>query len=91
MNFAKVKQGPNAGEFVRYTISKDSPSCWIKPLDWQKRGLSYTASGYGKKIPTHYLVRTINQKWRRVYCAIFSNVGTYYVVENGENVIVDIV
>ena len=49
-----------------------------KPLWWQDRGLSYTATGYGKKIPTRYMVR-VNNKLRRVYMAVFSNVGTAYI------------
>ena len=49
-----------------------------KPLEWQKRGLSYTATGYGKKIPTRWMVR-FNGKFRRVYCAIYSNNGTCYI------------
>lgn len=47
-------------------------------LAWQKQGLQYTASGYGKRIPTRYMVKT-NNRWRRVYCVISSNVGTLYV------------
>lgn len=47
-------------------------------LWWQEKGLSYTATGYGKRIPTPYMVR-FNGRWRRVYCAIFSNVGTCYI------------
>lgn len=49
-----------------------------KLLPWQERGLSYTATGYGRKIPTHYMVQH-RGKWRRVYCCIFSNVGTLYI------------
>lgn len=37
-----------------------------------------TQTGYGKAIPTQYMVRFHN-KWRRVYCAIFSNSGTLYI------------
>lgn len=37
-----------------------------------------TRSGYGKAIPTRYMVR-FNGKWRRVYCRIFSNIGTLYI------------
>jgi hypothetical protein len=50
----------------------------IKPLWWQERGLSYTASGYGKRIPTQYMIR-VNNRWRRVYCCIYSNIGTLYI------------
>lgn len=37
-----------------------------------------SVSGYGKVIPTQYLVKYKN-RWRRVYCSIFSNVGTLYI------------
>ena len=57
------------------TITVDAKE---SPLWWQENGLSYTASGYGKRIPTRYMVR-FNGKWRRVYCAIFSNSGTCYI------------
>ena len=44
----------------------------------------YSATGYGARIPTRYMVK-FNGKWRRVYCAIFSNVGTTYIGgRNGE-------
>lgn len=50
------------------------------PLWWQKQGLHYTASGYGWKIPTAYMVQIPGSpRWRRVYCCIFSNSGTCYV------------
>ena len=49
-----------------------------EPLWWQEQGLSYTASGYGKRIPTRYMIR-LNGKWRRVYCCVFSNSGTLYI------------
>lgn len=50
----------------------------INRLWWQEKGLSYTASGYGKRIPTEYMVK-FNGKWRRVYCRIYSNCGTLYI------------
>jgi hypothetical protein len=60
----------------------------VEPLWWQKAGLNYTASGYGSKIPTRYMVRLPGSKrWRRVYCAIFSNSGPCYV-PHGEDWIV---
>ena len=53
-------------------------------LPWQARGLSYTRSGYGGRIPTQYMVR-FNGKWRRVYCAIYSNSGTLYIGNLGKD------
>lgn len=64
----------------------------IKRTWWQDKGLSYTASGYGKRIPTEYMVK-FNDKWRRVYCKIYSNSGTLYIGrlnEFGERLIVQI-
>lgn len=57
------------------TIAVD---CQVKPLWWQDRGLSYTASGYGARIPTRYVVR-FNGKLRRVYCRQYSNAGTLFI------------
>jgi len=86
--FERVTQGPLAGELVRLEIPVTS--CICRPMQWQKAGLTYTASGYGEKIPTQYMVRTIDQKWRRVYCRIFSNVGTLYVMHGKEKTIVEL-
>ena len=59
------------------------------PLWWQERGLSYTATGYGRKIPTRIMVKLPgSNRWRRVYCCCFSNSGTCYVeVPGGWHVI----
>lgn len=51
-----------------------------RPMPHHKRGLSWTSSGYGGKIPTEWMVRLPgNTRWRRVYVAIWSNAGTAYV------------
>ena len=47
-------------------------------LPWQRAGLSYTATGYGNKIPTRYMVRFAN-RWRRVYVTVWSNSGACYI------------
>ena len=60
-----------------------------KPLWWQERGLSYTATGYGKRIPTQWLVK-YNGKMRRVYCCIFSNIGTCYIGKLSDGLTVSI-
>lgn len=63
----------------------------VAPLWWQKKGLSYTASGYGRKIPTSRMVRLPESKrWRRVYCCIYSNIGTCYVTcTNGDWIVIN--
>ena len=45
-------------------------------------------TGYGDKIPTNTMV-FVENKWRRVYCRIYSNIGTCYVLIKGERVIID--
>ena len=40
--------------------------------------LTWTASGYGARIPTEHMVR-VGGRWRRVYCYIYSNSGTLYI------------
>jgi hypothetical protein len=47
-------------------------------LWWQERGLSFTASGYGRRVPTTRMVH-VDGRWRRVYCCVFSNSGTCYI------------
>jgi hypothetical protein len=48
----------------------------VKIVDAPRSGM--TQSGYGKAIPTQYMVYFFG-KWRRVYCCIFSNIGTLYI------------
>lgn len=42
-----------------------------------------SATGYGKKIPTQYKIRLTNGKTYRMYCMIYSSVGSCYIVQNG--------
>ena len=78
LNF-KVKRSD--GTFDSYlSISVD---CIRKPLDHHKRGLMFTASGYGSRIPTEYMVKH-NGKWKRVYLRCYSNSGTAYIGKWGD-------
>lgn len=88
MEFEKVKCGANAGQLVRLDIA--APAILKKPMPHHIAGLSYTRTGYGSAIPTEYMARTIDQKWRRVYCAIYSNSGTFYVRHGKEKTIVEL-
>jgi hypothetical protein len=56
----------------------------VKPLP--VRG-STTRSGYGRRIPTSRMVR-LRGRWRRVYCCIYSNIGTCYVEQGKDWVVV---
>lgn len=48
------------------------------PMAHHRRGLTWTASGYGARIPTEHMVQ-VHGKWRRVYCYVYSNVGTLFI------------
>ena len=69
-------------------INRDDYEVKTELLWWQKRGLMYTSTGYGRKIPTTLMLK-YNGRWHRIYCCIYSNVGTCYIVSKGEWVIVD--
>jgi hypothetical protein len=46
----------------------------------------YTQSGYGKRLPTHYMVR-IGSRNHRLYCMCWSNIGTCWVKVKGKQYI----
>lgn len=84
------------GSYIRPDGTRDTFwTCQVEvkesPLWHHKRGLSYTATGYGRRIPSPYMVR-FNGRWRRVYVCCFSNVGTAYIgrfdSKPGEQIIV---
>lgn len=54
-----------------------------KPLDWQARGLSQTASGYGRKLTSTRIVVLPDGRERRVYVTCFSNSGTAWINLDG--------
>lgn len=56
-----------------------------KLLWWQKRGLMYTATGYGSRIPTSYMVKH-EGRWKRVYCCIHGNSGVCFIESKGKPV-----
>lgn len=61
----------------------------VNEMPHHKRGLSWTATGYGERIPMIYMVK-FNGRWRRVYCAIYSNVGTCYIGRRSDNLIIQV-
>jgi hypothetical protein len=60
-----------------------------RQLWYHKRGLQQTASGYGSKLTTHYMIK-LNNRLYRVYCMIYSNSGTLYIISKGVRYILDI-
>jgi len=71
------------------TLSLSDLESKEQPLWWQKQGLSYTASGYGSRIPTSKMVRLPGEaRWRRVYCCCYSNAGTCYVLQGKDWIVI---
>lgn len=57
------------------------------PLEWQKQGLSQTASGYGQKLTQPYKIN-YEGKLYRLYTTCFSNVGSTWFVTKGKKIFV---
>lgn len=47
-----------------------------------------TASGYGSKLQTQYMVRVDGKRWHRIYCICYSNNGSLYVRVKGERLFI---
>jgi hypothetical protein len=66
----------------------DKADLIINETWWQKKNLSYTRTGYGNKIPTRYMINFEGRNYR-VYCRVYSNSGTCYIVRKGEEIVID--
>jgi hypothetical protein len=64
----------------------DGPyECVERPLAWQTAGLQQTASGYGRKLTTAWVIRRKGEtRWRRVYAVCFSSAASHYVLIKGQ-------
>ena len=60
-----------------------------RPLDWQRRGLQETRTGYGAKLRTRYILR-YNGRLRRIYCTCYSNSGTLFIIVRGERMTLNV-
>ena len=48
------------------------------PLEWQRAGLTWTATGYGARIATEHQIQVAG-RWRRVYRYQYANAGTLFI------------
>ena len=53
------------------------------PLDWHKRGLQQTASGYGKRLTSPNVVVLPDGCKRRIYITQFGNAGSAWITLDG--------
>lgn len=56
-----------------------------QPLPWQELGFSFTASGYGARLPSRHMVK-YRGTWRRVYLMRYANAASAYIQTKGERV-----
>ena len=75
-------QDRNGTKYLSWSDIPDSEKK-IQELWWQRQQLQETATGYGSRLTTTRMIR-MGERWRRVYCACFSNSGTCYI-EIGKN------
>ena len=68
-------------------IDLDKHEVKVKLLWWQEKGLQFTASGYGSKIPTGKMVK-IGKRWHRIYYMIWSNAGSCYIMKGKQKIFV---
>jgi hypothetical protein len=66
-------------EYIEY----EKKDLIVKELYWQKLGLQQTATGYGSKLSTRYMLKIGNRLYR-VYCACYSNSGSCYIIKKGK-------
>lgn len=69
-------------------INADRTDLIYAPTEWQKRGLSETASGYGNRLNSGLKIRFEGRDYR-VYVTIFSNCGTCWFQTKERKIIVD--
>jgi hypothetical protein len=69
---------------VEYTNADMVTDC--KMTDTPRYGR--TLSGYGRKIPTRYMVR-YGATWHRVYAAQYGNSASIYIVHGGSDLVLD--
>jgi hypothetical protein len=55
-------------------------------LWWQKQGLQQTATGYGGKLTSPYMLETPDGRKRRVYAMCYSNAASHYVLIKGQTI-----
>jgi hypothetical protein len=58
------------------------------PLGWQRAGLSQTATGYGAKLATRYLIN-FSGKLFRLYNTCYGNASSTWFITKGKKIFVN--
>jgi len=90
MHTIKARKDYTGKALYRY-IDADRETCIEKELWWQKQGLQETATGYGARLTTRWVIplalNSGKPRLYRVYCCCYSNVGTCYIIHKGEQIV----
>jgi hypothetical protein len=82
-----------AGTLPRIWVNDKAVDLVNRPLWFHLRGLAETATGYGARLRTSHMIRWQGRRkgivLRRVYCTIWGNAGSCWVVLDGEKVWID--
>jgi len=70
-----------------FKIACDTDDLLHDPLDWQKRGLQQTASGYGAKLTSSYKIN-FEGKFYRLYVTQYGNAGSTWFRVRGRKIFV---
>lgn len=65
----------------------DGDELVVRQLPWQRRNLQQTASGYGAKLASCWMINFMG-RLRRIYVACYSNSGTSWFLYKGERIVV---
>lgn len=81
-------------EALKYTNPDHIGAVIHKPMDHHIHNLSWTATGYGAKIPTRWMLKIITPvkyRWHtyRVYAMVYGNSSSLYVIIKGEMHLLD--
>jgi hypothetical protein len=58
------------------------------PLPWQLAGRSFTATGYGSRIPTTYKLNLAGKLYR-VYATCYGNAASTWIMIKGNKIIIN--
>lgn len=75
------------GSWDHMRLSVERSQLADKPLRHHKRGLSQTASGYGRALVNSSMI-WFEGRYRRIYTTCFSNSGTSWFNFNGKKIVV---
>lgn len=80
---AVMERAPHAG----YVEAAHVGAVALAPMRHHDAGLSWTATGYGRKIPTRFMLAHADgrggYRWHRVYVAQYGNSGSAYIIVRG--------